>query len=57
MLAVAVALVIVGALVAIFPRLVAYPIAAVAIWIAGALVYRSYRLRRRAKRDQREARE
>ena len=57
MLAVAVALVIVGTLVAIFPRLVAYPIAAVAIWIAGALVYRSYRLRRRAKRDQREARE
>ena len=57
MLAVAVALVIVGMLVAIFPRLVAYPIAAVAIWIAGALVYRSYRLRRRAKRDQREARE
>ena len=57
MLAVAVALVIVGALGAMFPRLVAYPIAAVAIWIAGALVYRSYRLRRRAKRDQREARE
>jgi cardiolipin synthase len=50
MLAVATILLIVGALVAAFPRLVAYPIAAVAIWIAGALFYSSYRLRRRAKR-------
>ena len=47
MLAVAIVLLIVGALAAIFPRLVAYPIAAVVTWIAGALVYRSYRLRRR----------
>jgi cardiolipin synthase len=46
MLAVAAVLVIVAILVAIFPRLVAYPIAAVAVWIAGALFYRSYRLRR-----------
>jgi cardiolipin synthase A/B len=46
MLAVAIVLVVLGVLVAIFPRLVAYPIAAVAIWIAGALFYRSYRLRR-----------
>ena len=46
MLAVAIVLLIVGALAAIFPRLVAYPIAAVVTWIAGALVYRSYRLRR-----------
>ena len=57
MLAAAIGLVIVGALVAIFPRLVAYPIAAVATWIAGALFYRSYRLRRKAKGDLRAARE
>jgi cardiolipin synthase A/B len=44
MLAVAIFLVIVGALVAVFPRLVAYPIAVVVTWIAGALFYRSYRL-------------
>jgi len=48
MLAVAVVLVIVGVLVAIFPRLIAYPMAAVAIWIAAALLYRTYRLRRKA---------
>ena len=47
MLAAAIVLVIVGVLVAVFPRLVAYPIAAVATWIAGALFYRSYRLRRK----------
>jgi hypothetical protein len=47
MLAAASVLVIVGVLVAIFPRLVAYPIAAVATWMAGALFYRSYRLRRK----------
>src|SRR5262245_18424807 len=46
MLAVAIVLVMVGVLVAIFPRLLAYPIAAVAIYTAGALFYRSYRLRR-----------
>jgi cardiolipin synthase A/B len=47
MLVAAIVLVIVGVLVAIFPRLVAYPIAAMATWIAGALFYRSYRLRRK----------
>ena len=52
MVAVAIVLVIVGSLVAVFPRLVACPIAAVATWIAGALLYRSYRLHREAKRDQ-----
>jgi hypothetical protein len=55
MLAVAIVLVIVGVLVAIFPRLVAYPIAPVAIWIAGALVYRSYRLRAGRSAEQRAA--
>jgi len=55
MLAVAIVLVIVGALAATFPRLVAYPIAAVLIWIAGALVYRSYRLRRLSNPDRRAA--
>jgi cardiolipin synthase A/B len=53
MLAVAIVLLVVGVLVALFPRLVAYPIAAVATWIAGALFYRSYRLRRKAKGEQR----
>jgi cardiolipin synthase len=47
MLTVAIILASVGILVAVFPRLVAYPIAVVAIWFAGALFYRSYRLRRR----------
>ena len=56
MLAVAAVLVFVGALVAICPRLIAYPTAALAIWIAGALFYRSYRLRRKAKQEQRAAR-
>jgi cardiolipin synthase A/B len=46
MLVAATLLVVVGVLVAVFPRLAAYPIAAIAIWIAGALFYRSYRLRR-----------
>jgi cardiolipin synthase len=49
MLGVASVLVIVAILVALFPRLVAYPIAAIAMWIAGALFYRSYRVRRTAK--------
>jgi cardiolipin synthase A/B len=48
-LAVAVVLLIAGILVAAFPRLIAYPIASLVIWIAGALFYRSYRLRRTAK--------
>jgi len=48
-LAVAFALVIVGVLVAVFPRLIAYPTAAVAIWIAAALFYRTYRLGQKAK--------
>ena len=46
MLAAATLLVVIGVLVAVFPRLAAYPIAAIAIWVAGALFYRSYRLRR-----------
>jgi cardiolipin synthase A/B len=56
MLAVAIILVIVGTLIAVFPRLAAYPIAAIAIWFAGALLYRSYRLRRKAKQEQRASR-
>ena len=50
MLVAAIVLAIVGGLVAVFPRLIAYPIAAVAIWFAGALFYRSCRLRRTANR-------
>jgi cardiolipin synthase A/B len=40
-----------GGLVALFPRLLAYPMAAVAMWVAGALLYRGCSLRRRAKRE------
>jgi cardiolipin synthase len=43
-------LVLVSAVVALFPRVVAYPIAAVAAWTAGALFYRSWRARRNGKR-------
>lgn len=56
MLAVAIILVIVGTLIAVFPRLAAYAIAAIAIWFAGALFYRSYCLRRKAKHEQRASR-
>ena len=52
-LGVASVLVIVAVLVALFPRLVAYPIAAIAMWIAGGLFYRSYRVRRAAKLERR----
>ena len=51
-LVVAIVLVLLGALVALFPRLVAYPFAAIALWIAGALLYRSARLRRTASADE-----
>jgi cardiolipin synthase A/B len=51
MLVAAIVLAIVGGLVAVFPRLIAYPIAAVAIWFAVALFYRSVRLRRAANRE------
>jgi len=56
MLAAAIILMIVGTLIAVFPRLAAYPIAAIAIWFAGALFYRSYRLRRKAQQKQRASR-
>lgn len=55
MVTVAIALLFAGALVVLFPRLAAYPIAAVVTWIAGALLYRSWRLRRKAKREPRTA--
>jgi len=47
MVVVAILLLILGLLVAVFPRLIAYPVAVLAIWFAGALFYRSYRLRRK----------
>ena len=50
MLVVAIVLLIAGVLIARFPRLVAYPIAAFAVWIGGALLYRSFRLHRESKR-------
>jgi cardiolipin synthase len=38
-----------GALAFAFPRFVAYPLAAIAVWLALALVYRSLELRRRGR--------
>jgi cardiolipin synthase A/B len=51
MIVAAMLLLAVGGLVALFPRLLAYSMAAVAMWIAGALLYRGCSLRRRAKRE------
>ena len=51
MIVVAVLILAVTSLVAFFPTLLAYPLAAVATWIAGALLYRGCSLRRRARRD------
>jgi cardiolipin synthase len=42
-LAVAIVLLIVAILMVVFPRLIAYPLAALAVWIAGALIYRGCR--------------
>lgn len=47
MLVVALALLAVGVLVALVPRLLAYSVAAVALWVGGALLYRGYRMFRR----------
>lgn len=57
MLVVAIVLLALGALVALVPRLAAYPMAAVAAWIAGALFYRSYRAQREARRRPRNVRD
>ncbi len=51
MLVSAVVLLIIGVLVAVFPKVAAYPIAAAALWLAGSLLYRIHRLRRRASRE------
>ena len=53
MLVGAVVLLIIGVLVAVFPKVAAYPIAAAALWLAGSLFYRIHRLRRRASREDR----
>ena len=53
MLVVSIVLLILGALVAIFPRLIAYPFAALAVSTAGALMYRCFRWRLAAKRKKR----
>ena len=57
MLVSAVVLLIIGVLVAVFPKVAAYPIAAAALWLAGSLLYRIHRLRRRASREGRLRRE
>ena len=51
MLVGAVVLLIIGVLVAVFPKVAAYPIAAASLWLAGSLFYRIHRLRRRASRE------
>jgi cardiolipin synthase len=48
MLVVGLVLLTVGVLVALVPRLLAYPVAVVALWVGGALLYRGYRLLRRS---------
>jgi cardiolipin synthase len=51
MIVAAVILLAVGVVVAFFPKLLAYPMAAGAIWVGVALLYRSYRLKRAARRS------
>lgn len=43
-------LMLVAVLLAFFPRLFVYPLAAILVWIALALLYRGYRLHRRRKK-------
>ena len=49
MLTVAVVLLAIGALVVLFPRVLAYPVAVVTVWLAVSLLYRGYRLHRRRR--------
>lgn len=49
MIVAAAALLAAAVLIALFPRLLAYPLAAVALWVGAALLYRGLSLRRRAK--------
>ena len=51
MLVAAVFLLAVGLVVALFPRLLAYPVAAIALWLSAALGYRGLALWRRKKDD------
>jgi hypothetical protein len=50
MVVVALMLLAVGVLAALVPRLLAYPVSAVALWVGGAPLYRGYRLFRRPLR-------
>jgi cardiolipin synthase len=47
----AILLLLVSTLAVLFPRALAYPTAAVAAWLAGALLYQACRRRRRARRE------
>ena len=47
MIVAAILLLVAGGLSALFPRLVAYPLAALALWLSGALLYRGIALHRR----------
>jgi cardiolipin synthase len=49
MIAVAIVLVGLGVIAILFPRLLAYPLAVMSLWIAAALLWRGYRLRRRGR--------
>ena len=51
MIVAALVLLAVGVVVAFFPTVLAYPIAAGAIWVGVALLYRGYRLQRAARRS------
>jgi cardiolipin synthase A/B len=51
MIVTAMGFMIVGTLGALFPRLLAYPLAAGAIWLAGAPLYRGHKLRRAARHE------
>jgi cardiolipin synthase A/B len=46
MIVAALVLLVVGVAVALFPRVLAYPTAAIALWVSGALLYRGLALRR-----------
>jgi cardiolipin synthase A/B len=49
MVVVAILLLGLGAVAILFPRVLAYPLAVISLWIAAALLLRGYRLRRQGR--------
>jgi hypothetical protein len=49
---VALAVLALAILLAVFPRLIAYPLAALCGWISAALLYRAWKLRKQTDRSQ-----